>query len=117
MRFLVLLAIVAAVALCALHPGAVFIGTDEHQLLTSAADANAHHQLADQGLSGSLGHPYGPLPTQFYQAMLLLTKNTQSLIVIRAILFSAIIAASLWIIGGQCKLGQWFIPIVLAAPM
>src|SRR5262249_18337462 len=29
----------------------------------------------------------------------------------------SIIAASLWIIGGACKLGRWFIPVVLAAPL
>src|SRR5438876_2912901 len=98
MRFVVLLAIVAAIALCALHPGAVFIGADEHQLLTSAADANSHHRLADQGLSGSMGHPYGPLPTQFYQAMLLVTNNTLALVALRAVIFTSIIAISLWII-------------------
>src|SRR3954462_8805927 len=85
---------------------------DEPNLIGNALRANAAHHLAPVGpfaplavnpapppapvgLFGSFGVPYGPLPTQIYQALLLLTHDPLTLVVIRAILCTGGTAAGL----------------------
>ena len=56
-------------------PGDIPFINDEARLIANALDANERGRLASLGLKGTAGIHYGPIPTWFYQACLLLTKN------------------------------------------
>ena len=108
------IAFVAAMLLVCLLP-AVWPGdapwtNDEPHLLAAALDANAAHQPAAMGLFGSYGVPYGPLPTQIYQVLLLVTHNPVWLVAIRGVLTMSLTAAGLLWLARTLRLPRWFIP-------
>ena len=96
------IAFVAAMLLVCLLP-AIWPGdapwtNDEPHLLAAALDANSAHRPAAMGLYGSYGVPYGPLPTQIYQVLLLVTHNPVWLVGIRGVLTMSVTAlALLWL--------------------
>src|SRR4051794_952091 len=109
--------LVAAVCLLpAVWPGDTPWVHDEPNLIANALRANAAHHLAPVGLFGSFGVPYGPLPTQVYQALLLLTHDPLTMVAIRAVLCMAVTAAGLLWLGRTLRLTRWFVPAVLLSP-
>src|SRR5512133_2897396 len=91
-----------AVALAALPalvlPGDAPFINDEAFLVLAALRANAAHRLAELGLVGTKGLPYGPIPTWIYQALLALTHGPVALVVLHAALLAAGTAiALLWL--------------------
>jgi hypothetical protein len=114
------IAFVAAMLLVCLLP-AVWPGdapwtNDEPHLLAAALDANAAHRPAAMGLYGSYGVPYGPLPTQIYQVLLLVTHNPVLLVAIRGVLTMSLTAGGLLWLARTLRLPRWFIPAVLVSP-
>src|SRR5687767_5630578 len=69
----VTLTLAAAVVPAVLWVGDISWLQDEPRLLAKAWHANARGMMETQGLNGNFGVPYGPLPTQIYQVLLLIT--------------------------------------------
>ena len=116
-RTLTLLLVAAAIALCLILPGDVPINDDQVWMLITAAKANASHKLVQFGLSGGMfGLTYGPVPTQIYQILFLVTHDLRLFIFLRAMLVTLTIAAAMWSLAKSLNLPRWFIAIVLASP-
>jgi hypothetical protein len=107
-----LLAIVPAV----LWPGAISWMNDEPALIINAAMANRGHFLAFRGLYGSFPVPYGPLPTEVYQFLLLFTHDVRVIVVVHALLLSSIFAGSLLWLSRSLRLTPWFAAAVVLGP-
>jgi hypothetical protein len=105
-------------ALCAgfYRPGDVSLGADEAALLGRALNANAGFRLADVGLTGTAGMPYGPLPTQLSQLLLLITHDPVTFTSIRATLFILITSAGLFAWSRATGLTNWLAPAFCALP-
>ena len=108
----VLLAIVAAL----LYPGRAPLVNDDSDLLLHALTANHEHRIESRGLTGSFGLPYGPMPTQFYQACLIATKNPFALVILHGVFFLGTLAAALWWLARSMGFSTWFVTVVLLAP-
>lgn len=104
------------ILLCCLFPGLGQFAGDEATLLGNALRANHDGRLVDLGLGGSFDYTYGPLPTQMYQLLLLVSHDLRALVVIRTILVLGGTAAALWSIGRTLRLPLWFVPIAIASP-
>ncbi len=92
-------------------PGDIPFINDEPKLIANALEANRNFRLAEQGLSGSVGIRYGPIPTWFFQLCLLLTKD---LILISMIKNTLTIFFTLFILDRvRFQLGLWRSPILL----
>ena len=105
--------------LCAvplLFPGDAPFINDEPALIEAAYLANAHHQLAAQGLTGTLGVAYGPLPIWIYQLFLLLSHDLVVLVLLRAALVTAVTAGALWWLARTLGLWPWFLSAILLLP-
>ncbi len=109
---LVLLALVPV----GLWPGDVSWLIDESRILAAAWHANADGQLADGGLYGNFGIRYGPLPTQLYQALLLLTHEPVTLVVLRGLLCAGVTGGALLWLARSLALPAWFAAAVLVSP-
>ena len=90
-----LVTVALAIVPSVMWAGAASWSNDEPMLLIHAWSSNHAHRLADRGLSGAFPVPYGPLPTHFYQLLLLFTNDLRAMVVIRATLCSALLAGSL----------------------
>ena len=109
---LVLLALIPVV----LWPGDVSWLIDESRILAAAWHANHDGQLADGGLYGNFGIRYGPLPTQIYQVLLLLTHDPATLVVLRGLLCAGLTGGTLLWLARSLALPQWFAAAVLVSP-
>ena len=109
---LVLLALVPVV----LWPGDVSWLIDESRILAAAWHANHDGQLAAGGLYGNFGIRYGPLPTQIYQALLLLTHDPVALVVLRGLLCAGVTGGALLWLARTLALPAWFAAAVLVSP-
>ena len=89
---------------------------DESRILAAAWHANAGGQLADGGLYGNFGIRYGPLPTQLYQALLLLTHDPVTLVVLRGLLCAGLTGGALLWLARSLALPAWFAAAVLVSP-
>ena len=111
-----LTALVAACGVPLIWPGDVPFINDEPMLVINAVRANHAGGLAEQGLLGTFGFVYGPLPTWVYQV---LTATTHDLVVV-AMLHSALLvcatAAALWWISRSLRLWPWFACVPLLSP-
>lgn len=107
-----LLAIVPAV----IWPGAISWMCDEPVLVAQACYFNQAHELANRGLAGNMGVPYGPLPTQYYQALLLVTHNLPAIVAIHAFTLSSVLAVSLLWLSRSLRLTPWFAACVVLCP-
>jgi hypothetical protein len=114
--FAALITLLVACVPAVLWPGDVSWMNDEPNLIAHAFHANEHHTLASEGLLGSFGIKYGPLPTQVYQGMLLLTHDPVKLVAIHGILCSAATALALLWLARTLRLTPWFAAAVMAAP-
>ncbi len=109
---LLLLALVPVV----LWPGDVSWLIDESRILAAAWHANHDGQLAAGGLYGNFGIRYGPLPTQIYQALLLLTHDPATLVVLRGLLCAGVTGGALLWLARTLALPAWFAAAVLVSP-
>jgi hypothetical protein len=89
---------------------------DEPWLFLKAHEANKNHLLAEIGLYGTVGIPYGPVPTWIYQGLLLTTRSPSWWITLHAGFMIVSIAIGLLLLSRALKLWKWFIPIILASP-
>src|SRR5687767_6749123 len=111
----------AITLLAALGPAVIWPGdtpwmNDEPAQIAKAFHANQARTLEHRGLKGSLGIHYGPLPTQIYQAMLLVTHDPIKLVLIRATLCSGATALALLWLSRTLRLTPWFAACVVLAP-
>jgi hypothetical protein len=111
------LALVAfGLLLVAWWPGDVSWLLDEPRLIATAWHANHDGQLAVGGLYGNFGIRYGPLPTQIYQLLLLVTHDPFTLVVLRALLCAGVCGfGSLWL-ARSLALPGWFAAGALVSP-
>jgi hypothetical protein len=108
--------IAVALILSLLFPGDLPLLNDQIRLIEVALNCNAAGRLADMGLGGSHNFSYGPLPTQFYQLLLLFTHDLPTIVQIRAIFCLVVTAASLWVIANTLNLRCWFAGFVVCTP-
>ena len=110
--------VLVLLALCptVLWPGEVFWLIDEPRLIATAWHHNNDHGLAHSGLFGNMGFPYGPLPTQIYQFLLMLTHDPFVLVLLRAILCAGVTCFSLLWLARTLGLPAWFVAGILVAP-
>jgi hypothetical protein len=102
-------------------PAVLWIGDvswlqDEPRLLAKAYHANAHGVLENCGLNGNFGVPYGPLPTQIYQLLLLITHDPLTFAAIRAGLCAGATAIGLIWLARSLRLNPWFATAIVLAP-
>ncbi|HKD43475.1 MAG TPA: hypothetical protein VKB87_24555 [Myxococcaceae bacterium] len=110
-----IVALGTACALPLLFPGDAPFVNDEPALIKNALIANHEHRLAQTGLTGSTGFPYGPLPTWIYQSFLLISHDLSVVVFLRALLVILATAYSLAWLSRTLKLWPWFsIPVVLS---
>jgi hypothetical protein len=107
--------------LAAIVPAVLWVGDigwiqDEPRLIPKAYHANARHGIETHGLNGNFGVPYGPLPTQIYQVMLLITHDPVTLAGIRSGLCAGVTAFGLLWLGRSLRLNPWFATAIVLAP-
>lgn len=111
------LTLAAAVIPAALFPGDAPYVLDEPALVARAHRANQAGQREVHGLNGNFGIPYGPLPTQIYQLLLLLGGNDpRFLVLVRGGASALLVALSLLWMARSLKLNPWFAPAAVLAP-
>ena len=109
---LMLLALVPVV----LWPGDVSWLIDEPRILAAAWHANHDGQLADGGLYGNFGIRYGPLPTQLYQVLLLVTHDPRGLVLLRGLGCAAVTSGALLWLARSLALPAWFAAALVGSP-
>lgn len=114
-------AVVVVTMAAAVVPAVTWVGDisyrqDEPRLLAKAWHANQRHAIETRGLNGNFGLPYGPLPTQIYQAILLFTHNPLIIAAVRAGLCAGLTAAALLWLARSLRLCPWFATAVVLAP-
>lgn len=115
-RILPSVAILIVIVAALLHPGRAPLVNDDSDLLLHALAANHDHRIESRGLTGSFGLPYGPMPTQFYQACLVATKDPFALIIFHGIVFLVLLAVALLWLAQTIGFSVWFVPVVLLSP-
>jgi hypothetical protein len=103
-------------AVVVLWPGDVSWLMDEPRLIAAAWHANHDRQIAVGGLYGNFGIRYGPLPTQIYQLLLLITHDPLTLVVLRALLCAGVSAFGLLWLARSLELPGWFAAAALVSP-
>ncbi len=106
----------AAIVPAVIRPGDVPWTNDEPTLIIHAAQANRGMWIVNRGLTGSLGLSYGPLPTQIYQVLLLLTHDPCKLVALRGALCAGVTGLSLLWLAWTLRLSPWFAAAVCLAP-
>lgn len=97
-------------------PGAIPFVYDEPLLILAASGLNSQHRLATFGLIGSMGRPYGPVPTWFYQGCLLVTHDLVAVSAIHAACFMLATGfAAVWI-ARSARLWGWGALLVVGSP-
>lgn len=108
-----------AVVICVyalLFPGDIPFINDEPWTVHLALTQNQKGQLIREGLPGSLGMKYGPVPLWFYQLMLLITHNLMVISFTKNLLHLVIFIYALRGLGGELKVTQPFALLVLGSP-
>lgn len=109
--------LVLAAALLALpFPGAVLWGGDGVALIENALLANDAHRLATVGLWGTRGFIYGPLPTWYYQFLLLLSHDLIILTFLHSLILVSTTAAALCWLARLLRIDLLMVAAALAAP-
>lgn len=108
--------VVLVLVLLAWWPGDVSWLMDEPRLIANAWHANHDHQLAVGGLYGNFGIRYGPLATQVYQLLLLITHDPFTLVVLHALLCAGVTGWALLWLARSLALPGWLVAGVLISP-
>lgn len=91
-------------------------GGDDALLMKLALQANREHHLSKAGLGGSFGYPYGPVPLQIYQGLLLITHHLPTLVRLHAGLMTAITTAALLWLTCTLRWSPWLAPLAMLSP-
>jgi hypothetical protein len=110
------LAAAALLLLQVLWIGDVPFVNDEPALLHNALDADRAGRLAARGALGTVGVTYGPVPTWFYQAALLLTHDVIAVALVKAILFFVVTLSGILLICRWTGAGRWLALVAAASP-
>jgi hypothetical protein len=110
------LLVVLALGLIVLWPADVSWLMDEPRLIGAAWHANHDGRIAVGGLYGNFGIRYGPLPTQIYQLLLLVTHDPITLVVLRSLLCAGATAVGLLWLARTLDLPRWFVAGLLVSP-
>ncbi len=89
---------------------------DEPRLIANAYYFNQDGLPAHMGLFGNFGVPYGPVPTQIYQALLAVTHDLPTVVVLRGLLCAVLTGIGLLWLARILGLKAWFAAAVLIAP-
>jgi hypothetical protein len=89
---------------------------DEPRLIANAWHANHDGQLAVGGLYGNFGIRYGPLATQIYQLLLLITHDPYTLVVLHVLLCAGGTGFALLWLARSLSLPGWLVAGVLISP-
>jgi hypothetical protein len=108
--------ILLGLVLVALWPGDVSWLMDEPRLIATAWHLNHDGQIAVGGLYGNFGIRYGPLPTQIYQLLLLVTHDSFTIVVLRGLLCAGVSGCGLLWLARSLGLPGWFAAGVLVSP-
>ncbi|MBI3547895.1 MAG: hypothetical protein HY078_02465 [Elusimicrobia bacterium] len=100
--FLLRRLLLALGSLVLLWPGDVPWVNDEPILLSFALECKRAGVVAAHGLTGSRGVTYGPAPVWFYTALLWLTQDLTTLVLIRAVLAALALGAGLVLLANAC---------------
>ncbi len=111
-----LLALALTCALSLAFPGDAPWINDEPKLILSALQANSARTLAQHGLMGTRYVAYGPLAVWVYQALLLLSRNLEVLVVLHALLLSTGTALALFWLARELRLWPWFAVVIALSP-
>jgi hypothetical protein len=106
----------AALLPALIWPGDISWMNDEAELIAQAWFGNHAHLLVQRGLAGNFSISYGPLPTQIYQLLLLITHDPIRLVELRAGLCAGVTAVSLLWLARSLDLNPWFAGAVVLAP-
>ena len=99
----------------ALYPGDVAWLIDEPRLIANAFYSNQEFLPSASGLFGNFAVPYGPVPTQIYQLLLLLTHNPFTLVILRGLLCASLTAIGLLWLAKSLRIPTWFaIPFLIS---
>jgi len=112
----VLVTLAAAFLPALVWPGDISWMNDEAELIAQAWFGNKAHVLVQHGLAGNFSVIYGPLPTQVYQLLLLITHDPLRLVQLRAALCSGVTAISLLWLARSLRLNPWFATAVVLTP-
>jgi hypothetical protein len=115
-RFAATLVCVAIVVLMMIWPSDAPWGGDDAALVKLALRANREHFLAPAGLGGSFGYPYGPVPLQIYQVLLLFTHHLPTLVQLHAALFAGMTAAALLWLTRTLRWSPWLAAMPMLSP-
>lgn len=113
--FAVLLLLLALVPIV-LWPTETCWCIDEPRLIANAYHSNGAGLLSISGLYGNFGLPYSPVPTQIYQAILAISHDPASIVILRALLCSLVTGGCLLWMARTLGLPQWFAAAFLFAP-
>ena len=111
-----LVTMVAAIVSVVFWPGETWWMNDEPRLVANAFHANRAHRLADKGLRGNFAVSYGPVATQIYQVLLLVTHDPITLVRLRAGLCAGVTAGGLLWLAWSLRLTPWFALGMVLAP-
>lgn len=108
--------LVLVLVVIAWWPGDVSWLMDEPRLIGNAWHANHDGHLAVGGLYGNFGIRYGPLATQVYQLLLLITHDPFTLVLLRALLCAGVTGWALLWLARSLALPGWFVAGALISP-
>src|SRR5258708_7545151 len=91
-------------------------GGGDAQLIKLALQAHREHRLSEAGLGGSFGYPYGPIPLQIYQALLLFTHYLPTLVQIHAALIASMTATALLWLTRTLRWSPWLAAMAMLSP-
>jgi hypothetical protein len=111
-----LAALVATCTIPLIWPGDVPFINDEPLLVINAVRANHAGHLAEQGLLGTFGFTYGPLPTWVYQALTAISHDLVVLATLHGAVMVFATAGAMWWISRSLRLWPWFACVPLLSP-
>ncbi len=91
-------------------------GGDDALLMKLALTANHEHHLSKAGLGGSFAYPYGPVPLDIYQGMLLVTHHLPTIVRLHVGLMTIVTSAALLWLTWSLGLSPWLAPLVMLSP-
>ena len=106
----------AIILLMMLWPADSQWGGDDVVLIAKAHQANREHRLIKEGLGGTYGFTYGPIPDQIYQGLLAITHDPLTLVRLHVLLFAGVTAASLLWITSTLEWPPWLAVLGLLSP-
>ncbi len=110
------LAAAACLGMHALWPGDAPFINDEPALLHGALDADRAGHLAAQGIEGTVGVRYGPVPTWLYQLALLLTHDVITIVFMKSLLSFAVTLWGVLLICRWVGASRWLALVTAVSP-